>query len=228
MEEKEIDLIDIKELLYTLWKKRFLIILFFVIGIILGFVYTRFVVTPMYQSKTSLVLAGTSNKEDSSITSNDLAINSKLVSTYGEIVKSRTVAEKVIDELGLNMSPGAFIENVSINSKTGTDLIEIVVSNENSSTAASIANKIAEVFTEKVKEIYKIENVSVIDRAEESIVPYNVSLPKNVIIFSVGGIILACGIIFIIMLCDNTVKGQDDVEKLLDIPVIAVIPKMED
>lgn len=222
---EEIDLIDIKELLYTLWKKRFLIILFFVIGIILGFVYTRFVVTPMYQSKTSLVLASKSNKD---ITSNDLAINSKLVSTYGEIVKSRTVAEKVIDELGLNMSPGAFIENVSINSKTGTDLIEIVVSNENSSTAASIANKIAEVFTEKVKEIYKIENVSVIDRAEESIVPYNVSLPKNVIIFSVGGIILACGIIFIIMLCDNTVKGQDDVERLLDIPVIAVIPKMED
>lgn len=228
MEEKEIDSIDIKELLYTLWKKRFLIILFFVIGIILGFVYTRFVVTPMYQSKTSLVLAGTSNKEDSSITSNDLAINSKLVSTYGEIVKSRTVAEKVIDELGLNMSPGAFIENVSINSKTGTDLIEIVVSNENGSTAASIANKIAEVFTEKVKEIYKIENVSVIDRAEESIVPYNVSLPKNIMIFSMAGIILVCGIIFITMLCDNTVKGQDDVERLLDIPVIAVIPKMED
>ena len=228
MEEKEIDLIDIRELMYNLWQKRLLIVALFAVGLILGVVYTRFIVTPMYNSKTSLVLAGSSNKEDSTITANDLTINSKLVSTYGEIVKSRTVAERVINELGLNITENNLIDNVSIESKTGSDIIEISVSNESGKTAADIANKMAEVFIEKVKEIYNIDNVSVIDKAIEPVVPYNVSLPKNVIIFSFGGIILACAIVFVSTIFDTTVKGQEDVERLLDIPVIAVIPKMED
>lgn len=228
MEEKEIDLIDIRELLYNIWQKKMLIVVLCILGIILSVVYTRFMVTPMYKSRTSLVLAGSSNKEDASITANDLTMNSKLVSTYGEIVKSRTVAEHVINELGLSITENTLINSITIASKTGSDIIEISVSNKSGKEAADIANKIAEVFIEKVKEIYNLENVSIIDKAIEPVVPYNVSLPKNVVIFAVGGIVLACAIIFVSMIFDTTVKGQEDVERLLGVPVIAVIPKMED
>lgn len=227
MEEKEIDLIDIKELFYTIWTKRALVFVCLVLGIIVGLVYTIFLVTPMYKSSTTLVLTGTSEKTDT-ITASDVTLNSKLVSTYSEIIKSRTVADQVIQELGLSMSVGQFTSNVSITSKTGTELLVISVSNINPKDAANIANKIAEVFSAKVKEIYNIENVSVIDTAIVSNSPYNINFGKNIVIFSIGGIAIALAIIFIGTVLDNTIKNQEDVERLLGIPVIAVIPKMEE
>lgn len=224
---EEIDLIDIKELLYTIWTKRALVFICLVLGIVIGLTYTVFMLTPMYESSTTLVLTGTSEKSDT-ITSTDLTLNSKLVSTYSEIIKSRTVADQVIQELGLNMSVGAFKNNISVTSKTGTEILVITVSNEDGEISAKIANKIAEVFSAKVKEMYHIENVSVIDTAIESNSPYNISFGKNIVIFAFGGVVIALAIIFIGSILDNTVKTQEDVERLVGISVIAVIPKMEE
>ena len=226
MEEKEIELIDIKELLYAIWEKKILIVIFFILGIVVGLAYTVLLLKPMYRSATTLVLTGTSEKTDT-ITSTDVTLNSKLVSTYSEIVKSRAVAAQVIKELNLNMSESTFIDSITVKSKTGTEVLVISVVNENGKLAADIANKIADVFAAKVKEIYNIENVSVIDVAIESSLPYNVSFVKNIVIFAFGGVVIAMAIIFIGMLLDNTVKNQEEVERLLGVPVIAVIPKME-
>jgi capsular polysaccharide biosynthesis protein len=226
MEEESI---DISELLYTIWTKKIIIFICLFLGIIAGLSYTVFLITPMYESTTTLVLAtsNTSDNENTSITANDLTVNSKLVSTYSEIVKSRTIAEEVIKDLNLDMSVDEFVNNVDIDSKTGTEILVISVSNVDGKVAAKIANKIAEVFSEKVKDIYNIENVSIIDKAIESTQPYNVTFAKNVAIFAFAGIVVAFCIIFIIMLFDNTVRNQDDVERMLGIPILAVIPKVE-
>lgn len=225
---EDIGLIDVKELLYTIWNKKILIIVFAILGIAVGVLYTMFLLTPMYKSSTTLILASSNSSENSTITANDLSLNSKLVSTYSEIIKSRTVADSVIKELNLNMSKAEFIKNISVNSKSGTEILEITVVNRNGKIAADIANKIPEIFDGKVKEIYNISNVSVIDVAVESKAPYNVNFVSNVVKFALIGIVLSFVIIFVTMLLDTTVKNQEDIERLLGLPVIAVIPKMDE
>lgn len=226
---EEIESIDVKELLYTIYTKKMLIVVGLLLGIILGLAYTVFMITPMYESTSTLVLASLNKKgnENSSITTNDVTLNSKLVATYSEIIKSRSVASDVIKSLGLHMSEGEFSQNVSISSKTGTEMLVIKVSNTNGKVAADIANKIAEVFSNKVNEIYNIENVSIIDTAVENKIPYNVTFTKNIVMFAFGGIVIALALILIMMLFDNTVKNQEDVERILGVPVLSVIPKVE-
>ena len=225
---EEMEIIDIKELLYTLWNKKVIVFICLFLGIIAGLVYTIFLLTPMYQSTTTLVLSSANASDDKTgITTNDVTLNSKLVSTYSEIIKTRTVAEEVIKSLGLSMSESDFMDNVSISSKNNTEVLAITVSNTNAKTAADIANKIAEVFSNKVKEIYKIENVSIIDQAIEAKSPYNVTFTKNMIISAMGGIVLGFVIIFVTMLFDTTVKNQEDIERMLGVPVLAVIPKVD-
>ena len=225
---EEMEIIDIKELLYTLWNKKVIVFICLFLGIIAGLVYTIFLLTPMYQSTTTLVLSSANASDDKTgITTNDVTLNSKLVSTYSEIIKTRTVAEEVIKSLGLSMSESDFMDNVSISSKNNTEVLAITVSNTNAKTAADIANKIAEVFSNKVKEIYKIENVSIIDQAIEAKSPYNVTFTKNMIISARGGIVLGFVIIFVTMLFDTTVKNQEDIERMLGVPVLAVIPKVD-
>ena len=95
--------IDLKELFNVLVKKMYIIVLTTIFCALLGFIYSKFIVTPMYNSSTSFVLSKSENGQNTSITQNDLTLNSKLVSTYGAIIKSKTIASSVIKELGLNM-----------------------------------------------------------------------------------------------------------------------------
>lgn len=228
--------LDIIELLYALKNKIKYIVIIVVVFALLGLIYSKFLVTPMYKSSTTFVLSKSkditiqseNNTNSEAITPNDITLNSKLVSTYSEIIRSKTIAKEVINSLGLDMTISEFISGVSVTSKDDTELIEITVSNSDSKLSADIANSLAEVFREKVNEIYKIDNLSVIDVAEPSDVPYNVGTIKNILLFAVIGLVLSCGVIFIIVYFDDTIKDEKDIESLLNIPVIASIPKLED
>ncbi|MGN1013585.1 MAG: YveK family protein [Clostridia bacterium] len=228
--------LDIIELLYALKNKIKYIVITVVVFALLGLIYSKFLVTPMYKSSTTFVLSKSkdittqseNNTNSEAITQNDITLNSKLVSTYSEIIRSKTIAKEVINSLGLDMTISEFISGVSVTSKDDTELIEITVSNSDSKLSADIANSLAEVFREKVNEIYKIDNLSVIDVAEPSDVPYNIGTIKNILLFAVIGLVLSCGVIFIFVYFDDTIKDEKDIESLLNIPVIASIPKLED
>ena len=146
--------LDIIELLYALKNKLKYIIITVVAFALIGLIYSKFLVTPMYKSSTTFVLSkskeSTTQSETSNeaITQSDITLNSKLVSTYSEIIKSKTIAKEVINSLGLEMTVSEFKSNVSVTSKDDTELIEITVSNSNPKLSADIANSLAEVFRE--------------------------------------------------------------------------------
>lgn len=222
--------IDIKEIIYYIFKKKVWVILCCILGLIAGVVYTKFFVTPMYSSYSTVVLSKpTDNSSTTSegITQNDITLNSKLVATYSEIMKSRAVASEVKEELGLDISEEALMSNISVTAKDDTEMLKIQVSNEDPVVAANVANSLSEVFSSKVKEIYNIENVTVIDTAIASSSPYNVSYAKNAAIFGMVGLLLSCGVLFVIFYFDTTIKSKSEVEDLLGLEVLAVIPDIK-
>lgn len=222
--------LDLKELFQIFWNKKVQILLIILIFIVIGIIYTVGFVTPMYSSSTTLVLAGsdksssTNTTATDSITTSDITINSKLVATYSELVKSKNVLRQVISNLGINVNEANLRQNVSVSSVKDTELIEITVSNENAGYSAKIANEIAKVFTEKVGEIYNINNVHVVDEAEVSSTPSNVNHAKDIVIFAFIGAVIAIMYVLIANMLDTTVKTQQDIEKLTKCPVLASIP----
>lgn len=223
--------LNLKELFYEFWKKKIFVLIMIIFGVAIGMLYSSFLVKPMYKSVTSLVLSKPTTEggaTSGSITQNDITLNQKLVSTYGEIMKSRTVAKQVIDRLDLKISEDELIESISVQAKKDTELLEISVSFSNPEIAANIANTLAEVFTDKVKEVYQIENVSIIDKAEKDAIPYNVNMTKTVVLFAFGFFVISCLVIFVKVYFNNTIKGPEDVERVLGLPVLAVIPKFKE
>ena len=87
-----------------------------------------------------------------------------------------------------------------------------------------IANKVAEVFKQKVVELMDVENVQVIDRAEVPISPVKPKKELNIAIATFIGLMTGLGIIFLIEYLDNTIKTPEDIEKHLGLPVIGTIP----
>ncbi len=230
--------IDLKEIIYYIFKKKLFVILAIIICGVIGIFYTKYMVTPMYSSYSTVVLSkpedntvitnNTSNTTSNSITQNDVTLNQKLISTYSEIMKSRSVAEQVINELNLNISENELMSNVSVSAKDDTEMLKISVSNKDPQIAAQIANSITEVFKIKIKEIYNIENVTTIDTAIASNSPYNVNYIKNSAIFALIGAISSCGILFLLFYFDTRIKSKEEVEDLLNLEVLAVIPEIKE
>ena len=221
--------IDLKELFEIFWHKKAQIILIILIFMVIGIIYTVGFVTPMYSSSTTLVLAGTSSSADENqvsetITTTDLTINSKLVATYSELVKSKNILGQVISNLGIKVNEDDLRKNVNVTSVEDTELIEITVSNENPEYAARIANEIAKVFEEKIAgEIYNINNVHIVDEATPETQPSNVNHAKDIVIFAFIGAVVAVMYVLIANMLDTTVKTQEDIEKSIKIPVLASI-----
>ena len=221
--------LDLKELLNIFWKNKIQIILIIAIFIAIGVIYTMSFVTPKYTASTTLVLATSesdSHRTDAtnSITTTDVTLNSKLVSTYSELVKSKNVLRQVISNLGIDIGEEELRSNVSVSSVKDTELIEISVTNLNPTNATKVANEIASVFTEKVGEIYNINNVHVVDEAETPNSPSNVNHIKDVLIFAIVGTVIAVMYVLVSNMLDTTIKSVEEIEKIMRVPVLVSIP----
>lgn len=223
--------LDLKDLLQVFWEKRIQIILITAIFIVLGIIYSYGFVTPKYESKTTLLLATNSSSQTTgtgSITTTDVTLNSKLVSTYSGLVKSDRIIRTVISNLGIEASAEDVKKSVSVTQVSDAEIIEIKVKNEDPVLAAKITNEIAKVFIERVKdEFYGIDNLRIVDEAEVATKPCNINHTKDVIIFAFIGIVISSMYVLVLNMLDTTIKSSEDIEKIAGITVLASIPVYE-
>lgn len=221
---------ELKEYLHIL-KKRWLLILSVTLTcVFVSAIVSFFLIKPTYQASISVVIGG--NKEESSSntnqTYNDVMMYQKLVKTYSEFVKTRSVAEDAIDKLNLDITPGALLGMVSVAPKGDTEFLTITVKSKDAYEARDIANQVAKSLKAITKDIKKVDNVQLVD---DALLPSGPVSPKpllNIAIALILGLFVSVGIVFLIEYLDNTVKDTDELEKLLEVPVLGAIPMMED
>ena len=216
--------LDLKELLTLFWNKKVKILLIVAIFALIGIIYTIGFVTPTYTSSTTLILASSGSTTSNTITTTDITLNSKLVSTYSLLVQSKSVLGPVISNLGINVGEEELKNNITVSQEKDAEIIRISVTNKEPATAAKIANETAKVFIERVSEIYKINNVQVVDEAEIETSPSNVNHAKDVMIFTFIGIVVAVMYVLIANMLDTTIKSAEEVERQFKVPVLASIP----
>ena len=216
--------INLKEV-YSYFKSRLLwMILAIVVIVIIGNIYTILTRVPMYQSNTTIVLVGESKKEYSQT---DSQLNQNLIGTYSEIITSRKVLQQVIDNLKLKMTVDELSKNITTSSVEDTEIIRITVNNEKKKMAAEIANEVADVFSDEIQDIYNLENVAIIDKAEEADAPYNINYLKDNVIYLVISLVLSFGVVFVMYYFDTSIKSSEVVEEKLGLTVIGIVPKEE-
>lgn len=217
--------IDLRDFLLIVRKRLWIIalIMIFCTGTT-GFI-SYYILEPEYQTYTTLMI-GRPQEYMQKMEYNDVLLNQKLVSTYGEIAKSKIVANEFMSNLGLSFTDKELNKKIDVTLVKDTEIIKISVKDKDGKVAAQIANEIANVFIKHVVKIMNIENIQVIDRAE---VPLNPNKPKpfiNMMIASVLGIVLGLFSVFVHEYLDNTVKNSADIEKSLGLPIIGIVPKM--
>ena len=216
--------IDIKRILEIIFSKKILIILILLLSITLGYVYSYYYKKPEYKSSVTILLVADENRVDKELTQTDLSINSSLISTYSSIAKSTNVIQKTIENLGLNISASKLQKSIEATQIEKTQFLKITVKNENPEVAKNIANELAKVFTEQIKEIYNLENISIVDEAEVESQPCNINHIKDIIIFTFAGMIVSAILVMVIYIFDDTIKDEKDIERNIKLKNIGTLP----
>ncbi len=227
--DQEVEL-DLKELIYIIRERLWFIIFITILAVGASATISYFVLEPVYRASTTLMVGKPPEyyMDSTQLQIQDLNLNQRLARTYGEIVKSRGVSELVISRLELNLTPEQLKNKTSVDLVKDTEFITISVTDTNPEQAAIIANKVAEIFQDRVIEMMKVDNVQVLDSA---IVPKSPIKPRpqlNIAIAGVLGIMLSVFIVFLLEYLDNTIKTPEDIEKYLGLNVIGIIPVMQD
>ena len=221
--------ISLREYFFVLRKRLWLVILLTIVSVVVSGIVSYYVLEPEYQTFTTLIVGKPKDYQnvDNKLEYNELLLNQKLVSTYGEIVKTRAVTDEVIEKLNLDMGYKEFKEKVNVNLVKDTEIIKLEVTDRNPELAAKIANETALVFMKNIKEIMMVENVQVIDEAQIPESPIKPRPKLNMAIAGVLGFMIGIFLIFLLEYLDNTIKTPEDVERYLDLPIIGTIPMVE-
>lgn len=192
-------------------------------GIALG--YVAAFVTPTYQAEISMYINNSSNK-NGVVNASDLSVALKLVTTYVNIVKSDSVLDQVIDELGLDLSAAAVRGMLTAEAVDETEMFRVQITHKDPVMAAEIANTIGKIAPKKITEIIDGSSAKIVDMAK---VPEKRSSPNYVRTMIVGfflGAVLSAVFVVTRDFMDVRIKGEEDLAEISDAPVLGIIPDL--
>ncbi|EKN66461.1 lipopolysaccharide biosynthesis protein [Neobacillus bataviensis LMG 21833] len=223
--------ISLKELFETLKKRLLLIVSITLIAAIVSGVVSFFFLTPIYQASTQ-ILVNQKKSDQSMYSPGDVQTNLQLISTYNAIITSPRILDIVAENPDINMTVAQLKSKITVGSEKDSQVVNLSVQDPNAKMAAKIANETAEVFKDEIPKIMNtnVENVSILAKADVSENPAPIK-PRpllNVAIAIVVGLMAGVGLAFLLEYFNNTIKNEQDVEKLLGLPILGVIATIED
>lgn len=221
--------ISLRELFQVLRKRLWLIVLITIIAATVSAVISFFVLTPVYQSKTQILVNQAKNDEQLYY-NQTVQTNVQLINTYNDIIKSPAILDKVIKELKLDSSAQSLSGQIQVTNAQDSQVAQIVVQDTSAKRATEIANTTASIFKKEVPKIMNVDNVSVLSKATlgESASPVKPQPLINIAIAVVVGLMVGVGLSFLLEYLDNTLKTEQDIENLLELPVMGVITTIKD
>ena len=219
--EQDEDTIDLLELFMGLLAHWTLIAATAVVGAVLMALYTFFLVTPMYKATATIYVV---SRNDSVLNFSDLQVGSELTSDYIKVFEMWEVHEKVISNLDLDYTYTDMASMLSVTNTSDTRMLDITVTNPDPEEAAAIANEYADVGAKYISEKMKTDEPTLMSSARVPENPFSPNKAKNILLGFVVGFVLACAVVVLRTMLDDTYKSADDIRKYTGMVVLASIP----
>ena len=216
--EEEIDLVW---LAYALLRRIWVILIAAVVTACLVAGYTFFKIDPTYSSTSTMLVL---TKETTLTSLTDLQIGSTLTKDYSVLITSRPVLESVIENLGLKMGHKALKGRISVDNQEDTRLLFITVTMNDAKQAKAVVDELSIVASEFIGDKMEVTPPKIIEQGEIGS-KNGPSITKNAMVGFLAGAFLVCVIIVVLELLNDTIQKEDDIERYLGIPTLAVIPE---
>ena len=224
-ENKEIG-IDVVQLFKVLWKKKIAIILTAIVAALVAFGVSSFILTPEYSSTTRIYVVNRNQSENAGLTNQDLQAGTYLVKDYKEIILSQDVLEKVISNLKLEQSGKGLSKKIQVTVPVDTRIVSIVVKDDQPEEASRIANALREVAAEKIIKVTRVSDVTTLEEARPALTPSSPNIRRNTLLAFLAGVAVMVILILLLELLDDRVKRPEDVEEVMQVALLGIIPDL--
>lgn len=222
IEENDVIEIDIREIAGMFFSKLRLIISVGLFSALLMFNFSKFLITPIYESTTKIYILN--KQEDSAVTYSDVQLGSQLTKDYAELITSRYVLEEVDMQLGLNVTYSELLNKVKVTTPADTRILAITVRDSSPIQAMHIANTVREVAAAHIENVMDIEAVNIVETANLPMEKSSPSVGKWTLAGGMIGCLLVCMILLVMHILNDTIKSSEDVERYLQLSTLALIP----
>lgn len=220
MEEQVISISEIIDAVKKRWK---IIALTTVLATVVSGIFSFFVISPTYEASTKIFI-GKEGAESEGYNSSDVSMYQNLIKTYSELIKTKDLVNKAIDNSEYDLSVNSVLNGITVNTLTGTQILQISYQSKSPSVAKNILESITNEFITKAEELVPNGNVKILESVELPKNPVAPNKTMNIAIAFILGMMVGFGIVFLLEYLDNTYKNKEQLEKDLDIPVLGVIP----
>ena len=227
MKEQDKFEIDVFQLVKVIWKRKFLIVLTAIIAGLAAFAYSSFVIKPQYTSTTRIYVVNRNQADKPGLTNQDLQAGAYLVKDYREIILSQDVLEKVVADQKLTMDAKTLGRKVSVTVPAETRIVSISVRDGNPEEASRIANALREVAAQKIISVTRVSDVTTLEEARPATSPSSPNIRRNTMMATIAGVGFVTVVVLLVELLDDRVKRPEDIEEVMHISLLGVIPNLE-
>ncbi|SND21143.1 capsular polysaccharide biosynthesis protein Cap5A [Streptococcus pneumoniae] len=227
MKEQNTIEIDVFQLLKTLWQRKLMILLVALVTSAGAFAYSTFIVKPEYTSTTRIYVVNRNQGDKPGLTNQDLQAGTYLVKDYREIILSQDALEKVATNLKLDMPAKTLASKVQVAVPADTRIVSISVKDKQPEEASRIANSLREVAAEKIVAVTRVSDVTTLEEARPATTPSSPNVRRNSLFGFLGGAVVTVIAVLLIELLDTRVKRPEDIEDVLKIPLLGLVPDFD-
>lgn len=211
-------------------KKIWLILAIVIIACTGAAIKTFFLTTPIYQANAKLIVNQATQIEGmSTVNYNTVQTNIMLINSYKEIIRSTAITSKVVEQYPeFQMTASQLSSGITVSAASNSQVMNIAFRSNSYERSANIVNAIAKVFKEQIPTIMKVDNVTLLNEAspEERSHPINTNPVMNMVMSFIVSLLLGIGLAFLLDYLDDTIKSEEDLERHIELPVLAAITRI--
>ncbi|MCK2156163.1 MULTISPECIES: Wzz/FepE/Etk N-terminal domain-containing protein [Exiguobacterium] len=219
--------ISLQELFSILRKSLWRILALTIVAAVISFAVSTFLIKPTYQAGTQ-ILVTPKKQENDVIDASQVQSSVTLVNTYRVIIKSPAILEKVQAEVeNAPTSINALNNMITVESEQNSQVINVSVQSTDAALASNVANSVANVFSEDITDLMNVDNVKVLSVSGIPTAPVSPNIILNTAIAAVVGFLLGVGLAFLREVLDRRIRTEEQVQQILDLPVLGSIPDID-
>jgi capsular polysaccharide biosynthesis protein len=220
MENEEIE-IDLLQLWHAVRHRIWLVLLAGFIVADIAFAITKFLITPMYSSSATMLVV---TKETTLSSLADLQLGSQLTNDYEILITSRPVLERTIEELNLELNYKQLREAITISNPNDSRMLIISALQPDPELAKNVVDTLANISSDYIAEKMEVTAPKIIEEGEVPIFQSSPNLLRNTAIGGMLGVLAAVFLICVAVILNDSIQTEDDIERYLQLPVLAVVP----
>ncbi len=211
--------------LFRLLKKHLQIVVLLPVAcaLVVG-LYSAIFVRNQYTATSSMYVLAQNDSSNSNSLYSDLNASQMLTNDVAKLLKSDRVVNQVGSEVGIEGLKGY---SVSVTSETTSRVITLSVTGPDPQTAADIVNKMIEDVSGVAQSVMNVESVNPVDMAQAPEKPSGPNRLLYTLVAFVAGLFAAIAIVVVSDMLNTKVRGSEDLEELVDVPIIGRIPNVQ-